>query len=115
MFHRPLGCTAAAVLPNQDSGTSQILVNPTQVREEMGHPVFVSEFQIGRQVGEGSRRQLRGSERGEQGGRGRHQLPQGAEGLLGAVQANVRHQEVIERSIFGRFPADIRWLLHSFA
>ena len=38
MFHRPLGCTAAAVLPNQDSGTSQILVNPTQVYKEMGHP-----------------------------------------------------------------------------
>ena len=25
----PLGCTAAAVLPNQDSGTSRILVNST--------------------------------------------------------------------------------------
>ena len=40
MFHRPLGCTAAAVLPKQGSGTSQIEVNPTQVHQEMGHPVF---------------------------------------------------------------------------
>ena len=39
MFHRPLGCTAAAALLKQDSGTSQIEVNPTQVREEMGHSV----------------------------------------------------------------------------
>ena len=46
MFHRPLGCTAAAVLPKQDSGTSQIKVNPTQVREEMGHPVL-DEYYIG--------------------------------------------------------------------
>ena len=38
-LHRPLGCTAAAVLPKQDSGTSQIQVNPNKVREEMGHPV----------------------------------------------------------------------------
>ena len=30
MFHRPLGCTAAAVLPKQDSGTSQIQVYPTK-------------------------------------------------------------------------------------
>ena len=30
-------CTAAAVLPKQDSGASQIQVYP--VREEMGHPV----------------------------------------------------------------------------
>ena len=30
MFHRPLGCAAAAVLPKQDSGTSQIQVYPTQ-------------------------------------------------------------------------------------
>ena len=30
MFHRPLGCTAAVVLPKQDSGTPQIQVNPTQ-------------------------------------------------------------------------------------
>ena len=42
MFHRLFGCTAAAVLPKQDSGTSQIQVNPTKVREQMGHPVHVS-------------------------------------------------------------------------
>ena len=41
MFHRPLGCTAAVVLPKQDSGTSQIQVNQTQVREQMGHPVHL--------------------------------------------------------------------------
>ena len=37
----PLGCTAAAVLPKQDNGTSQIEVNPTQVRQQMGHPVSI--------------------------------------------------------------------------
>ena len=46
MFHRPLGCTAAAVLPKQDSGTSQIEVNPTQVREEMGHPVVTLGYNL---------------------------------------------------------------------
>ena len=47
-FYRPLGCTAAAVLPKQDSGTSQIQVNPTQVREEMGHPVHRFSIAAGR-------------------------------------------------------------------
>ena len=44
MFPRPLGCTAAAVLPKQDSETSRIQVNPTQVREEIGHPVYLCEL-----------------------------------------------------------------------
>ena len=39
MFHRPLGCTAAAALLKQDSGTSQIEVNPTKVLEHQSHPV----------------------------------------------------------------------------
>ena len=63
------------------------------ISEDVTVTVFVYEFQIGRQERRGL---LPGQpERGEPGGRGGHQLPQGEEGLLGAVQAHVRQQEVI--------------------
>ena len=41
------GTVASYLLPKQDGGTSQIKVNPTQVRHQMGHLVLLRCGRVG--------------------------------------------------------------------
>ena len=80
-FSRLVGLYCSYLLPKQDGGTSQIKVNPTQVRHQISHPVLIVVAEWRRPAAE---HQLRGVSDGLRGvgsdalPRHRHRRPAGA-------------------------------------